>query len=595
MRKKRKLLPIIGAVCAIIIIVAGVLGYLILKKPTQYEREAFINASIYTAESDLAWADTMVIDKDEIIFVGSYNEAEKYIDQHTKVHDVEGKLILPGFVDSHNHIGLISGQLGLEKSLLIDSSWDKERILKELERFIKKNKKVETIVGFGFDSNVFGEEGPTAAALDKLEMDRPVFILDDGGHSAWVNSKAMEIGNINKDTPDAVPGVHYFQRDKAGNPTGWLKESQSFVPLAKKLDIIDTDTAVKGAELLFPIVSQFGITTIYDAGMMGFEEELLAAYQKMEKKKQLPFRVVGSYMIQSPKVIPTAIESLTQLNKTYQSDLMKVDTMKIHYDGTLEAGTAAMFENYGANHDKNGDVLFDSEQLNKLVYDISKAGFNSHIHAIGDKAIDHAIAAYENLKQTGEDHDTRKTIAHVQFFRENTVDRLAALEDVVIQTTPGWFGASDYTLEAVGKELYERQGFFNSLDKKGVKLSFGSDFPVGLFSGLNPFYNMAVGHTRQNPDDPTGKTLPPAEEALSMETLVKGYTINGAYQLGIENEVGSLKAGKKADFVIVDNNIFESSAEEIADTKIVTTYMNGDITFEKGIKSWLIERFIMNR
>ena len=407
MRKKRsRLLPFIGIALACVIVAASVLAYLTLKKPKQYEREAFINGSIYTSESDLPWADTMVIDKDEIIFVGSYKEAEKYINQNTKVHDVKGKLILPGFVDSHNHVGLISGQLGLEKSLLIESSWDRERILKELEQFIKKNKKIELIVGFGFDSNVFGEEGPTAAELDKLEKDRPVFILDDGGHSAWVNSKAMEIGNINKDTPDAVPNVHYFQRDKEGNPTGWLKESQSFVPLAKKLDIIDTDTAVKGAELLFPIVSQFGITTIYDAGMMGFEEELLAAYHDMEKKKQLPFRVVGSYMIQSPKVIPTAIESLTHLNKTYQSDLMKVDTMKIHYDGTLEAGTAAMFENYGANHDKNGDVLFSAEQLNKLVYDISKAGFNSHIHAIGDKAIDHAISAYEYLKQTGEHHDT---------------------------------------------------------------------------------------------------------------------------------------------------------------------------------------------
>lgn len=588
---KRKRIYLFTILFVIVLLLIGFIS--IFKEPKQYEKEAFINGKIYTVDSNNPWAEAMVIENDKIIFVGSNNDAKNIIDKDTKVHDVDGKLMLPGFIESHAHIGLVSSQLGLDNSLFIEATWDKDTILNKLESFIKKNKDLDIIVGFGFDANVFGTDGPLASDLDKLEKDKPIFILDEGGHTAWVNSKAMEIGGINKDTPDPVPGIHYFKRDSQGNPTGWLKEAQSFVPLAKKLNIITEETSIAGANTVLPIISQNGITTVHDGGMMGYEDTLLSAFSKMEKDGDLPIRLVGSYMVQSPKVLSSAVDSLKNLNSKFDSKLITVDTLKIQYDGTLEAKTAAMFENYGADNNENGKVLFDVDKLKQVVYDNGKAGFNVYIHAIGDKALDNAIESFEYLEENIDDKSIRKTIGHAQFFNKDSVERLTALDDVVIQTTLGWFGPSGFTLDTVGKERYEMQGLFNSLDKNSVKLSFGSDFPVGLFNGLNPFYNMQVGYTRQY-DSTSEEVLPPFDETLPLETLIKGYTINGAYQLGMEDEVGSLEVGKKADFIILENNIFEQPKDEIVDNKVLKTYMNGDLVFKSNLKSWLIDKLIIS-
>lgn len=588
---KKRITIGVASVLSVVLIAGGIISYSFFKPLKQYEREAFVNAKIYTVDEANPWAESMIIENERIVFIGSEEEAKKHIDKDTRVHDVKGKLILPGFIDSHAHVGLTAGQMGIENALIVDASSTPKQLLEDIKKYAKQNKEEKSIVGMGFDSNQFGENGPTAIELDNIDSTRPIILIDGSGHTAWANSKAMEIAEITKNTPDPVPGLQYFKRDEGGHPTGWLVESQTFLPVLKKLNIMTADNAYRGGEKIFPLLSSLGITTAYDAGMMGFEDELFGGLAKLEKDEKLPLRVFGSYMIQSPTAVPNAVTSLQKLNKAYNTNLIQVDTMKIHYDGTLETKNAAMMEPFGPTNSYNGEVLFDKEMLAKLISDVSHANFNTHIHAVGDKATSDALDAIEDEKRSNPNNKSRIALAHVQFFQKDTVERFAKLKDVIVQTTPNWLMPFDGAEEWVGKERYELQGLYNSLDKASVKLSFGSDFPVNQEKGVNVFYNMYVGHTRQNPDDATNKVLPPESEKLTLETLVKGYTINGAYQLGVEKEIGSLEIGKKADFIIVKSNIFEETPEQLLKNKVIQTYMDGNLVFERGIKDWFIENF----
>lgn len=572
-------------VLLLLLVLVGYLAYSYFKEPVQHEKEAFINTKIYTVDSKQPWAEAMVIEGDNIIYVGSSTGAEEYIDKDTKVNNLKGKMILPGLVDSHAHPAFAAA---LSNILEVDADMKKADVLKEIKQYTDKNKDLPVIVGMGFNLLLFGNDKPTAAELDQIDSERPIFILDEGVHTAWVNSKAMDIGGINKDTPDPIPGSHYFVRDSNGNPTGLLMESQTFNPLMKKLSIITKDSIASGGESLFPVFSQLGITTVYDAGMVGFEDEGFEGYSKLEKEGLLPFRVSGSYMVQSPNLVPTAVESLKKLHEKYDTELIEAKTIKISYDGTIEGKTAAMEQPYSDG--SNGDVLFPVDEFKSFVSQIDEAGFNAHVHAIGDKALNNTLEAFEYLQSTKGNTPTRKSIGHVQVYSDQAVERLTNLKDVVVQTTPIWATPDEGTLNTLGKERFEKTMLMNSVDRAGVRLSFGSDFPASYFLlGLNPFNNMAVGLTRQDVWSEDKDVLPPVEEKLSLETLIKGYTINGAYQLGMEEEIGSIEVGKKADFIVLDDNFFELTPEELLNVKIIKTYMNGNVVFERGLKARLTE------
>ncbi|MGE7837095.1 amidohydrolase [Viridibacillus arvi] len=569
----------------LLLAVVGYLAYSYFKVPAQHEKEAFINAKIFTVDSKQSWAEAMVIEGDNIIYVGSSTGAEEYIDKNTKVHNLKGKMVLPGFVDSHAHPTMAAA---LSDILQLDLGMKKADILEIIKKHADKNKDLPVITAMGFDLSFFGKDEPTAADLDQIDRERPIVILDEGGHTAWVNSKAMEVGGINKDTPDPIPGAHYFVRDSNGNPTGLLMESQTFNPLLKKLSVVTKESIVSGGESLFPVFSQLGITTVYDAGMMGFENEGFKGLSQLEKEGLLPLRVSGSYMVQTPAVVPTAVESLKKLHDKYDSELIDVDTMKIHYDGTIEGKTAAMEQPYSDG--SNGHVLFPVDEFKSFLTQIDEAGFNTHVHAIGDKALNNALEVFEYLQSTKGNTPTRKSIGHVQVYSDQAVERLSDLKDVVVQTTPIWATPSESTLNTLGKERYEKQLLMNSVDRAGVRLSFGSDFPASsFFVGANPFNNMAVGLTRQDVWSENKDVLAPIDEKISLETLIKGYTINGAYQLGLEEKIGSIEVGKKADFIVLEDNLFELTPEELLKAKILKTYMNGNVVFERGLKARLTE------
>ncbi|MFA6076384.1 MAG: amidohydrolase [Negativicutes bacterium] len=538
-------------------------------------RKMFTNAKVYTMNKSNPWADTVVVEGNKFIYVGNKSGAEKYIDDSVEIFDLRGRMVLPGFIESHIHPSF--GSL-FDGVVILNQDATKEQLLADIKKAVKEHQQDDIIGMMGFKAAMFGPMGPTSAELDAIEKEKPVIILDYGGHSAWVNSKALQIGGINKNTPDPIPGAHFYKRDKAGNPTGWCIEPMSFMPIVYKIGI-KIDDVIEGEKKLFPTISAYGFTTLFDAGGI-MQVEMYESYARMQKSGQLPFRVFSSYMVSDEKKLSESLVKLKQYSEKYNTPLFKLNTVKILYDGTLEAQSCAMFEDFRNDKGNKGFELFSPAVLASIVEESDNAGYNIHIHAIGDRAISDALAAFEKLKSKKGYTKTRKTICHTQFFMPDTVARFKALRDVVAQTTPVWMTPDSNTLAVAGKESYERQMLFNSLDEAGVKVTFGSDYPVSSgFEGLNPFNEIETGHTRRNIGESDSNYLPPESEKLPIDTLLRGYTINGAFQLGVEDEIGSIEVGKLADMIVVEKNLFEQKDDDIHNNRVLMTMVDGQVVY----------------
>ena len=331
----------------------------------------------------------------------------------------------------------------------------------------------------------------------------------------------------------------------------------------------------------FPKLSAYGVTSVYDAGFI-MEPQIFQAYLQLEKEGNLPMRVFASHWVSNPKSVPTAIEDLKRLDKSYRSNLFRVNTMKIMLDGTSDALSAAMFNDYLPGGKGNGFVLLPQNELNDFVNKIDSAGFNIQIHSVGDRAVSNALTAFENLKQKKGFTPTRKTVVHCQFFMPNTVERFKALRDVMANFTPSWMVSDPATLKIVGPEVYARNMLFNSMEQAGVRIACGTDFPVGAgIEDVNPFKQIEIGHMRRNIGAADTDILPPASEKMSLESLIKDYTINGAYELGVEDLTGSIEQGKRADIIVLDKNIFEQKSDDIHNNQVLMTVMDGKVVYDK--------------
>ena len=290
-----------------------------IKKDTSAGKTAdylFTNAKVYTVNQKQPWAEAVAVKGKDIIFVGNTDQALTFKGSETKVIDLNGKMLLPGFIDAHAHPVMAAAYSG---SLILDPEAEIKDWISETEKYIKENPNKPYYVAFGFLAAKFGAEGPKKELLDAVSTKIPVVLIDEGWHSAWVNSKALELAGIDKNTPDPIPGKHFYKRDQKGNPTGWCLENNSFAPILKKLKIVSADNIVLKSKELFDLFSSVGITGFYDAGMTGFEDEGYSALQKLESSGKLPFRITGSYGIQSKTQLKDAVEKLRDLNKKFSS------------------------------------------------------------------------------------------------------------------------------------------------------------------------------------------------------------------------------------------------------------------------------------
>lgn len=536
----------------------------------------YVGGKIYTLDKSNEWAQAVAVKDGNIIYVGDEQGVQAYVGKTTLQHDLNNNLLLPGFIDSHAH-PIMGG--AYVRSLSLETFSGPEQWFEQITHYHKQNPDAKVLFGYGFLASAFGAEGPTKQMLDKLVPNKPVFLMDEGFHGAWANSKALELLGINKDTPDLVPGFSYYKRDGFGEPTGYLLEETATVAI-DQLDIITAESVALGTADIFSIMNSYGITAVFDAGAMDKQNLQVKVLDSLDQKQALTVRYVGSHMASAVDHMQDAVSKTVVKKNTTKHDMYHINTLKIMNDGTIEGKTAGMFEDYQGDPGNKGETVFTPLQMTQMLEQATIANIDVHIHALGERTISEALDSIEYIREKYPNSNNRFAICHIQVMDDKDVARFATL-NVIAQSTPLWTSYDEYGKEFVSADQFNRYFRFNSLKQAGVTLSFGSDFPASGAGtlGMSPLFNMEIGHTRQNPGEPNAPVQNNINERVDIATLIYGYTLGAAYQLHLEDQIGSIEVGKKADFVILDENIFETDPYSIHRINVVNTILGGETVY----------------
>ena len=549
-------------------------------KPADY---VFKNGAVYTMDANAPKAQAVSVTGKEISYVGDDEGAEAYVGKNTKVIDLKGKMLLPGFVESHIHPTLAVFAAGAD--LQTDSL---DEVLARTKAWADAHPDAKVIRGFGWRYTLFPTTGPTKEVLDKLFPDKPVMLIAIDVHSAWVNSKALEIAGIDAKTPDPAPGVSFFQRDPETNePTGWVVETLAEQQVLAKLSPPTPEAVMDAAAERLQDFAAAGITSLFEAGIGTIPTERgLEGFQALEKENKLPVRIVASYYWNNPAITDPVAEVLA-LRKKFNSELVQARTLKILFDGGEAQHTAVMLHPYADKPGFLGEYALDEKKVKAAVLKAQANGVDTHAHCYGDATVRTYLDAVEAARKAYPDSPSRHTSAHNIFVSDQDVPRFAKL-DVTMQSSAQW-ATPDPTIkrttEIVGQDVAFKELFrHNSVLKSGGRVAFGSDWPAaGYVSTYRPLDAIQVAVTReilpQYGKDKFAPVLPPEDERITLDQALKAATLDAAYVLGLEDKVGSLKVGKMADLVVLGKDLHEIKPEAISTTKVDLTMMNGKITY----------------
>lgn len=523
------------------------------------------NGAIYTVDAARSWAEAAAIAHGRIIYVGANAGAEEFITPQTRVIDLNGKMVLPGFHDSHVHP--VSGGIELGQCNL-NGLQTQQEIFDAVREYAQKNPALPWIVGGGWDLPIFPNANPTKQQLDQLVSDRPAFLSAADGHSAWVNSKALELAGITAATADPPEGR--IERDPLSKePTGTLRERATDL-VSKHIPPLTSADYLAGAKRGLAMANRFGITSLQEASAT---PEILAAYDSLDRSGELTARVVAAMYV-DPAKDEAQIEELKQKRSRYRGKNLRAEAVKIFADGVIESRTAAMLAPYLDRPDYRGIPNLEADKFKRLVTALDQEKFQVHIHAIGDRAIRMALDAHEAAQLANGRRDARHHLAHIQLIDPQDLPRFERL-GIIANFQSLWAYADTYITEltepALGPERSRWLYPIGSVMRSGAMIVGGSDWSV---SSMNPLDAIQVAVTRRGVNDSTGSAWIP-QEIVDLPTMLAAYTINGAYVNHQENETGSIEVGKAADLIVLDRNLFEIPVHEIHNTKVLLTLLEG--------------------
>jgi predicted amidohydrolase YtcJ len=525
--------------------------------------------AVYTLDASQPWAEALAIAGGRVVYAGTSAGAQKFRGKSTKIIDLSGKMVLPGFQDSHIH--LVTGGIELEQCDL-NGLATREEILGKIRDYALAHPEKSWVAGGGWDLPIFPEANPRKGDLDSVVRDRPVFLSAADGHSAWVNSKALEIAGVSAETPDPENG-RIERIPGSSEPSGTLRESGMrlvgrFVP--------EPTTEEYEAGLLagLALANRFGITSIIEASA---DDDILSAYEAADRRGRLTVRVLASIHVDADKAIEQ-IEDLVGRMRKFKGQYLRATAAKIFADGVVESHTAALIEPYIDRPGDRGKPLLEQAAFDHLAINLDRAGFQIHIHAIGDRAVRMSLDALKAAREANGPRDSRHHIAHLELIDPADIPRFQEL-GVTANFQPLWAYPDLYitklTEPILGPERSRRLYPIGSLVRSGATIVGGSDWSV---SSLNPLEAIQVAVTRRAPEDPAGAPWLP-EELIDLPTALAAYTINGAYLSHQEEIAGSIQTGKAADLVVLDRNLFEIPSAEIHQVKVRMTLLEGKVVF----------------
>jgi predicted amidohydrolase YtcJ len=511
------------------------------------------HGKIWTANPAQPWAESMVIRGNTIAAVGTDNEIAKQA-KGAKEIDLKGRLTTPGFNDAHLHF--LGGSLGLSQ-IDLNGICTLETIQREVADFAAKHPDSKWLDGRGWEYTCFPQGRlPTKEDLDKVVKDRPIFLAAYDGHTAWVNSKALELAAVTRDTK--FTGYGEIVKDpKTGEPTGALKEGA--MGLVRHLvPIPDKAQKLASLEAGLRLAASLGITSAQNANGSLDELEL---YEELRNSNKLTLRTSLAMSV-GPMEPEATLTDYAGLRQKYKSPLLKVGAVKLMMDGVIESYTAAMLEPYSNNKTTTGKSAWTPEQFAKTVAIADKLGLQIYTHAIGDRAVRMALDGYETARKANGPRDARHRIEHIETIHPNDIPRFAAL-GVLPSMQPIHADPSGIEIwsACIGPERTKRGFAWRSIEKAGGRLVFSSDWPASI--SVSPIRGI---HSAVNRRTITG--LPPhgwiPEERVSVETALKAYTINSAY-------------GQLADIIVLSQDLFTIPPMNIHKTVVDLNIFDGRV------------------
>lgn len=549
------------------------------------------NCTIYTLDEEQPVAKAIVYSKDGIHYVGDDDEQKlkPYMSDSAKIHNLGGKTVIPGIIDSHIHPGMLS-----MSSWHVRLPWteDAEEVLAFIKDYAEKHPKEEVPFLYFeyYPTSMFDEKGPTKELLDGAVSDRPCLCQDFGEHLCWVNSKMLELLGVDKNTPNASP-LEVFVRDQNGEPTGWVKE-MAWVRFQDNMYKAigwepPTELTPERMYAFFDFLKEHGITAMAD-GFIETGRQIQSIYE-MDLAGRLKTYYDGSVRFWNYEDLPEKIATLREYQEKYSTEHIKINTMKLFLDGTNESGNSASLHPHVSDPGNYGSIMMEADELAKCFVLCNKEGLDIHIHMVGDRAFrtgcDAVEIARRIAKQEGNPWVCQPIFAHCEAIDPDDMDRPEKLGITInwsCHWSGGYFGeeAMNYFTEEKWRRMYQ----FNPIIDSGALVTFSSD--VVTFYELNradPFFGMQVATTRVDPQIPLdpekypGSVRPPESAKLSIGTLLKGYTISGAKQLRWADKMGSLKKGKAANINVISGDPYKTDPFKLKEIRFEAVIFGGEL------------------
>jgi predicted amidohydrolase YtcJ len=547
---------------------------------------AFVNGSVYTVDRRQPWAQAVAVTGKRITAVGSQAEIAACIGPDTRVIDLDGKMVLPGFIDSHAHASCATNEAASIEMFHLESL---EAYLAAVQTFAAAHPEHEVIYGGGWHNSLFPPSGPVKTDLDAVVSDRPVCLMSEDGHFDWVNSRAIQMAGITRDTPNPVGGV--IEKDpRTGEPSGTFRETARDL-IRNGLPPFTVDEIKGSIRNFMQTAAQEGLTTVHDPLLIlpeaqgqlngfGAGRNNITAYAEMADEEELTIRVRGT-VLTDPTLDADQVGNIKAVCDQHDHSLFQVTGIKVFVDGVVEGGTAYLLEPYAHMPDSCGEPLWDLDNLKTLFAEAEREQLQIHIHAIGDAAIRMSLDALAHARKANGKSDTRHLITHLHLVDPADIPRMADL-DVIGVPQPFWHlkGGYFYDLEVayLGEARAREEYPMKRLKDAGIPLAGASDYPVQVPSP--PLLGIMLGVTRCEPGETDPDEILGPEERMTLEAMIACFTINGARANFLERETGSIEVGKKADMVVLEKNLFEIPETDIADTKVMMTVFEGRAVYK---------------
>jgi len=532
------------------------------------------NGKIWTAEGRDTFVEAMAITGNQISATGNSNDIKKLAGSLTRIIDLNGRLVTPGFNDAHIHF--LNGSNGLAEVELTETK-TAEDVFFYIKKYSTAHPEKKWITGRGWQYTMFAGGLPHKKMLDVIVSDRPVYVRAYDGHSAWVNSKALEMAGIDKNTK--FTGFGEIVRDSNGEPTGALKEDAMGL-VSKLIPPKTREENLAALKLGMEVAMQLGITSIQNAS--GSINET-ALYEELLKNNELTLRVSVAFSI-SAETTENDMQSFVQVrDRVGINDMLRANSVKFMIDGVIEGHTGFMLEPYNDRVPKElspiGQVSMPLPDFGMLVTAFDSLGFQVYTHAIGDRGVRETLNAYENALKKNGSKDSRHRIEHIETINPADLPRFAQLGVMPsmepIHAEPGTIAVWE---KAIGEKRLPYSFAWASLLKANAKLVYSSDWPACV--SLNPIRGLHTAVNRKTIDgQPENGWVP--EQKIDMADALLAYTKMGAYASFEETRKGQIKPGFLADVIVLSQDLFTINPLDIYKTVVVITVFDGKVIYEK--------------